>query len=70
MIFTKPVSTLRKTSSIFFTRLTLFKKIIAFYSKNRKKLTNRGWEKFRDVEFEKVKQSRYRPGVAQRVLGS
>jgi len=29
-------------SSIFFKKLTLFKKIIAFYSKNRMKPTNRG----------------------------
>jgi hypothetical protein len=50
MIFTKPVLALRKTSSIFFTKLTLFKKIIAFCSKNRMKPTNRGWEKLRDVE--------------------
>ena len=50
MIFTKPVLTLRKTSNIFFTKLTLLKKIIAFYSKNRMKPTNGGWEKFRDVE--------------------
>ena len=40
----------RKTSSIFFTKLTLFNKIIAFYSKNRMKPTNREWEKFRIVE--------------------